>query len=197
MFARLRRKPQAVITIVSGLPRSGTSLMMQMLHAGGFPLLTDGRRSADEHNPRGYFEFDAARRIISGDTDWLNQASGQAVKIVAPHLPHLPNRYRYRVVFMQRKLQEIVASQLAMTTSAEHQIQVGDEVLTREYLEHLIAVNRWVDQQSNIRRLDVNYNTLIDNPAPWIRSLQAFLDHPLNTDAMLQAIEPSLYRQRY
>ena len=98
-----------VITIVSGLPRSGTSLMMQMLEAGGMPVLTDGIRDADEDNPRGYYELEAVKRT-KDDPAWLHGAPGKVVKMIYLLLYDLPTTYNYRIIFMRRPLSEVVAS---------------------------------------------------------------------------------------
>jgi hypothetical protein len=102
------------IVVVSGLPRSGTSMMMQMLEAGGLPILTDGERVADADNPRGYYEYAPAKRLMT-DRTWLPAADGKAVKIVAQLLPYLPPApHRFRVIFMKRDLGEVLASQQVM-----------------------------------------------------------------------------------
>src|SRR5947208_15012411 len=103
------------ITIVTGLPRSGTSVMMQMLSAGGLPPLTDGLRQPDEDNPRGYFEFEPVKQIRR-DTAWLQLAVGKAVKMVHLLLPELPldQNHRYRVIMMRRDLSDVLASQNKM-----------------------------------------------------------------------------------
>src|SRR3569833_79554 len=103
----------AFITVVSGLPRSGTSMMMQMLAAGGMPMLTDGVRGPDPDNPRGYFAFGPVKRTPQ-DARWLAGAPGKAVKVVHSLLPALPGGYEYRVLFMLRDMHEVLASQDTM-----------------------------------------------------------------------------------
>ena len=101
------------ITIVSGLPRSGTSMMMRMLEAGGMPVITDNLRTADDDNPRGYFEFEPAKKT-KDDPSWLNAAEGKAVKMIYKLLYDLPDRLEYRVLIMRRNMQEVLTSQRKM-----------------------------------------------------------------------------------
>ncbi|MBI5567196.1 MAG: sulfotransferase domain-containing protein [Chloroflexi bacterium] len=185
------------ITIVSGLPRSGTSMMMKMLEAGGIPPVTDNLRTADEDNPKGYYEFERVKQLTKGDVDWLADAPGKVVKVIAALLPHLPATYRYRVVFMQRDMTEVLASQRQMLVRrGEDPDKIPDEVISRLFEKHLRQVNDWVAQQSNVERLDVNYNEMLKNPAPFIAQVNAFLGGNLDTRQMAQVVDPSLHRQR-
>src|ERR1043165_1737839 len=106
-----KRKP---ITVVSGLPRSGTSMMMKMLEAGGMSLLVDNLRTADDDNPAGYYEFEPVKKLSQGDFDWLEEAQGKAVKVIAALLADLPSAYTYQIIFMRRDMFEILASQNKM-----------------------------------------------------------------------------------
>ena len=108
------QQAEQTITIVSGLPRSGTSMMMKMLEAGGIPPLTDEIRTADTDNPKGYYEFERVKKMDKGDTAWLENAQGKSVKVISALLKHLPSDYRYRVIFMRRDMSEILASQKKM-----------------------------------------------------------------------------------
>jgi hypothetical protein len=105
-----------IITIVSGLPRSGTSMMMKMIEAGGIPPLTDAIRAADEDNPKGYYEFERVKQMDKGDVAWVADAPGKSVKVISALLKHLPPGYDYRVIFVQRNMAEILASQRKMLT---------------------------------------------------------------------------------
>ena len=188
---------QDIITVVSGLPRSGTSMMMKMLEAGGIPPVTDNLRTADEDNPKGYYEFERVKQLTKGDVEWLADAPGKVVKVIAALLPHLPGPYRYRVVFMQREMSEVLASQRQMLVRrGEDPNKIPDEVIARLFEKHLRQVNDWVAQQSNVERLDVNYNEMLKNPAPFIAQINAFLGGNLNTAQMAQVVDPSLHRQR-
>lgn len=184
-----------VITIVSGLPRSGTSMMMQMLQAGGLPALTDGDRPADDDNPRGYFEFTPARQLLK-DTSWIPQAKGKVVKIVAQLLPKLPPDLHYRVLLMARDLEEVVASQHTML---QRQGKTGTDlsparlrqVFSRQ-LEHVrrtLAVRR-------IPTLTVNHRDCINHPAEVAVAVNAFLGGILDESAMATSVDPTLYRHR-
>ena len=186
-----------IITVVSGLPRSGTSMMMKMLEAGGIPPVTDNLRTADEDNPKGYYEFERVKQLTKGDIEWLVDAPGKVVKVIAALLPYLPATYRYRVVFMQRDMTEVLASQRQMLIRrGEDPNKIPDEIIAKLFEKHLRQVNEWVAQQSNVERLDVNYNEMLKNPAPFITQINAFLGGNLDTAQMAQVVDPSLHRQR-
>jgi len=202
-FRRLRetRRRQSsldnVIVVVSGLPRSGTSMMMKMLEAGGVPLLTDHLRTADEDNPKGYFEFERVKQLPKGDIAWLSEARGKAVKIISALLEHLPATYEYRVIFMRRDLKEVLASQRKMLIRrGEDPDKVDEQELLRLFQKHIRQVQRWLGQQPNIKMLEVPYNALIQDPIPYVRQINAFLGGALNEDAMIRVIDPALYRNR-
>lgn len=186
-----------IITVVSGLPRSGTSMMMKMLEAGGIPPVTDNLRTADEDNPKGYYEFERVKQLTKGDIEWLADAPGKVVKVIAALLPYLPATYRYRVVFMQRDMTEVLASQRQMLIRrGEDPNKIPDEIISKLFEKHLRQVNEWVAQQSNVERLDVNYNEMLKNPAPFIAQINAFLGGSLDIAQMAQVVDPSLHRQR-
>ena len=185
------------IVVVSGLPRSGTSMLMNMLEAGGMTLLRDDIRAADENNPKGYFEYERVKKLADGDVDWLPKARGKAVKIISYLLFNLPDTYNYRIIFMQRKLTEIIASQRKMLIDrGENPNKIGEDELEIILKKHLNQVDEWISQQSNIKRIDVNYNRMIENPEADIRQLSKFLGNSLDVGIMAQVIDPSLYRQR-
>ena len=188
---------EATVTVVSGLPRSGTSLMMQMLEAGGLPPLTDGERESDKDNPKGYYEFERVKKLREGDTAWLPQAKGKAVKVISALLPYLPDDYSYRVLFMRRRMEEILASQEKMLTRRAKEKRVEDAEMADLYREHLRETFDWVDDQSNIRYLDVNFNELVQDPRPSVDSVVSFLqDMELDAEAMARVVDPELYRNR-
>jgi hypothetical protein len=185
------------ITIVSGLPRSGTSMMMKMLEAGGIPPLVDNIRTADIDNPNGYFEFERVKKLPAGDTAWLSDARGKVVKVIATLLVHLPAGYDYQVIFMQRAMPEVIASQRKMLERrGEEANNISDEMLTGLFTQHLTEVNRWIENQPSVHRLDVSYNALLDAPQSLIEQLDQFVAQPLNRKAMAAIIDPALYRQR-
>ena len=189
--------PNQIVTIVSGLPRSGTSMMMKMLEAGGLPPLTDNLRTADEDNPKGYYEFERVKQLPKGDVAWLPDAQGKVVKVIAALLPHLPSGYEYRVIFLQRSMPEVLASQKQMLIRrGEDPNKIPDDVIAKLFEKHLKQVNEWVSQQPNVERLDVNYNEMLKNPQPFIDQINAFLGGRLDAAKMATVVDPSLHRQR-
>ena len=184
------------ITVVSGLPRSGTSLMMQMLAAGGLPALTDAVRTADESNPRGYLEFEKVKQLRA-DQSWLEEARGRAVKIIHLLLRELPTdgRFQYRVVFLKRPLEEVIASQCAML-ARDGKASADAGALTKIYSGQLAQVEQWLSAQSCFATCPVEYHQLLKNPRASAEEINAFLDGNLDVAAMSEAVDPSLYRQR-
>lgn len=185
------------IVVVSGLPRSGTSMMMKMLEAGGLPPLTDNLRTADEDNPKGYYEFERVKQLPKGDVAWLPDARGKAVKAIAALLPHLPPDYTYKVIFMRRAMPEVLASQKQMLIRrGEDPNKVSDADLTRLFEKHLAQVDAFIQSQPNIARLDADYNRLLTDPAPLAHAINDFLGGTLDVDKMIEVVDPALYRQR-
>jgi argonaute-like protein implicated in RNA metabolism and viral defense len=184
------------IIIVSGLPRSGTSLMMSMLEAGGLGVLTDGIRSPDEDNPKGYYEFERVRQI-ERDQAWLEDAKGNAVKMIAELLKHLPPEYNYKVVFMRRNLEEILASQRQMLLRrGEPTDKVSNEDMARMFRNHLERVEAWIAERPNVDVAYVSYNDLVADPTEQARRVNQFMGGTLEVEKMVNAIDASLYRQR-
>lgn len=185
------------IVIVSGLPRSGTSMTMKMLEAGGMPPLTDHIRSPDEDNPKGYYEFERAKKLKEGDTDWLPQAEGKAVKLIGALLMELPKRgYTYRVLFMRRTMEEILASQDKMLAHRGEDKKVEDEKMAALFEKHIKEVEDWMDSQPNLSYIDVDYNHAIQDPRSTAEKINQFLGGDLDVQAMAAVVDPSLYRQR-
>jgi hypothetical protein len=185
------------VTIVSGLPRSGTSLMMQMLAAGGIPALTDDQRAADQNNPRGYFELEAVKRTRT-DASWLAQAEGKVVKVVHLLLPSLPTDREYRVILMQRQLSEIIASQRAMLQQLGRPAAgLPDSRLGEIFAQQLAEVCQWLSSHPNFRTLEVQHRKVIETPMIVAEEIAAFLGGELDRQRMIAAVEPSLYRQRH
>jgi len=184
------------ITVVSGLPRSGTSLMMQMLSAGGLPALTDNLRTPDENNPRGYLEFDAVKRLRN-DKAWLEQARGHVVKIIHLLLRELPTdgTYHYRVVLMKRPIKEVLASQRAML-DREGKTSADDAMLEKIYLNQLAQVEVWLKEQPVFSVLAVEHQRVLKQPLEVANEINTFLQLNLKVEAMAAAVDPTLYRQR-
>jgi hypothetical protein len=182
------------IIVVSGLPRSGTSLMMQMLDHGGIEVVTDQVRSADDDNPRGYFEFEAVKRTRQ-DSTWVTSARGRAVKLVSSLLYDLPTTESYRILFMQRDIEEVLDSQAKMLQ------RLGRPAVPREQIRasfgiHLERLYRWLPQQPHMRTLMVSYNRLLADPGSEVSAIVEFLDGPADAENMLAAVDPTLYRNR-
>jgi hypothetical protein len=182
------------IIVVSGLPRSGTSLMMQLLHRGGIETLTDHIRAADPDNPRGYFEFERVKKV-KGDTAWLPDARGKVVKMVSQLLYDLPPTERYRVVFMERDMDEVLDSQEKMLKRLGNPAAPRDQ-MTRAFTLHLNRLHRWLAEQPNFAVLRVGYADVVARPEEQVARVNEFLAGRLNPAEAVGAIDPSLYRNR-
>jgi hypothetical protein len=192
------QKPEtSVITVVSGLPRSGTSMMMKMLEAGGIMPLTDKIREADIDNPNGYYEWERAKKLPEGDIAWLNEAKGKSVKIISALLTHLPPGYQYKVIFLHREMGEILASQREMlirrnaSASAE-----DDDTMTMLFEKHLQEITTFLAARPDMDVLYVNYNEILASPLKAVQEVDAFMNRPLNVDAMVQVVDRRLHRQK-
>jgi tetratricopeptide (TPR) repeat protein len=184
-----------VVTIVSGLPRSGTSMMMQVLAAAGLELYSDQRRAADEDNPRGYFEHEQVSRLHR-DASWLPQARGKVVKIVANLLPYLPPAGQYCIIFLHRNLEEVVASQRKMLARLNRAgARLTDEELTRTYARQLVTVQTWLRNRPETPVLAVKYGDALPNPSALAARLASFLGAPFQQEAAAAAVDASLRRQ--
>jgi len=188
--------PPDAITVVSGLPRSGTSMMMKMLEAGGMQLLTDGIRAADEDNPKGYYEYERVKQT-EHDQEWLAHARGKVVKMIAALLKHLPPEYEYRVIFMRRDIGEVLASQRRMLLRrGEPTGRVPDERMADLFRKHVERVEEWIATQPNIKVLDVDHSDVLDDAAVQAQRVSEFLGHELDVSAMVAVVDRRLYRQR-
>jgi len=186
------------IVVVSGLPRSGTSMMMRMLSAGGVPPLEDGVRAADVSNPKGYYEFEPVKNLDKhGDLSWLPTARGKAVKIISFLLTYLPETCDYRVIFMRRDLDEVLRSQAAMLQRRGEAVNAAGDARTREiYAAHLAQVGRFLAGRDCFRTLDVDYAAAVKYPAAAAAAVARFLPQPLDQAAMAGAVDDALYRNR-
>lgn len=183
------------VTIVSGLPRSGTSMMMRMLEVGGMPVLVDNIRVADDDNPRGYYEFEPVKQT-KRDASWVQQAPGKAVKLVYRLLYDLPADYQYRVLFMRRNLNEVLASQRKMLARDGRGDDVDDGEMAALFRAELAKFDAWVKKQPNFTLIDVQYNELLSEPEPVIHRVAEFLDGSVDRESMAQVVDKSLYRNR-
>ena len=185
------------ITIVSGLPRSGTSMMMKMLTAGGLELLTDNIRAADEDNPKGYFEFERVKQI-ENDKAWLEDARGRVVKLISALLKHLPPVYNYKVIFMRRAMTEILASQRQMLIRrGEPADAVPDDKMAAMFNKHVAQVESWLASQPNIDVLYVSYNEVMKDSRPHAERINLFLGGSLKVEEMVGVVDRTLYRQQH
>lgn len=185
-----------VVTVVSGLPRSGTSLMMQMLESGGIPALTDQIRQPDEDNPKGYYEFERVKSVKE-DPSWLPDAQGKVVKMVYRLLYDLPAGYTYRVVFMTRRLEEVIASQEVMLErSGKAGGDLPPERLIDIYRKQLDEVREWLRNQPSFSVLYVDYHDVLDDTDRVVGELNDFLGGTLDVAAMSRVPDAALYRQR-
>jgi len=178
------------ITIVSGLPRSGTSMMMQAIEAGGIPALTDNIRKKDEDNPKGYYEFELAKKT-KDDPSWVPGARGKVVKMVYALLYDLPEEYEYCVIFMRRNINEVLASQKIMLQRSGKQGELAE--LFKAQLEKF---DHWIKTRKNFSILPVDYKDMITSPKAQCERINKFLGGVLDIDASVAAVDPSLYRNR-
>lgn len=173
-----RAKARPPVVVISGAPRSGTSMMMRMLAQAGLPVLTDGVRESDASNPLGYFEWEAAKQLAALPKE-IARAEGKAVKVVSPLLASLPAGWRYDVVFMRRNADSILRSQERMLENArkaEGAAPARDtRVTTPELLEHIEQTLAWARSQPNIRLVELDYDELLDRPEPALARLVAFI----------------------
>ena len=194
----MKRRFSDFITIVSGLPRSGTSMMMKMLDSGNMPLLTDKTRKADEDNPKGYYEYEKVKKL-EDDNSWLGLARGKTIKIVSPILYHLnfDSGYTYKIIFMLRDLDEILASQKKMAKRLNtDEEKIRDNILKNEYSSHLEEIENWMEQQENIDLLPVQYTDVLENPLSVAEGIHDFLGTGLDIQKMASVVDSSLYRQK-
>lgn len=184
----------AEIIVVSGLPRSGTSLMMQMLDNGGVEVVTDNIRTADTDNPKGYYEFEQVKSI-KRDASWLPATRGKAFKMVSQLLYDLPSTETYRIVFMERDFDEMLASQEKMLQRLGRPAAPREE-MKRAYLQHLERLHDWLPKQQNMAVLRVSYNVLLDRPEAEAARVTEFLGGKPDVGGMVRTVDPSLYRNR-
>jgi len=186
------------ITVVSGLPRSGTSMMMSALQSGGMALLTDGIREADANNPKGYYEFEMVKKLSKGEVGWLRSAQGKAVKIITALLQYLPEGYDYRIIMMDRDIDEVLASQHRMLerTGKADLHPITDDVMRQSYRDHLQTVRSRLDKKDWNQSITVNYNDILRSPEASFEKVAKFLDYSVDPKAMALVVDPGLYREQ-
>jgi hypothetical protein len=182
------------IIIVSGLPRSGTSLMMQMLKAGGLEILSDGNREADPDNPKGYLEYQPVKSLRR-DNSWLKIAEGKALKVISALLPYLLADLSYKIILMKRPLAEVITSQQKMLARlGKRGSPASSKTLADLFARQSAQTERWLQAQRHIALLTVQYRDAVLKPEDTARAVSRFLDMPLDITAMCRIVDPNLYR---
>ena len=185
------------VVIVSGLPRSGTSMAMKMLEAGGMEQVVDNIRTADEDNPKGYYEDERVKDLAEmEDKLWLREARGRVIKVVSSLLNLLPDDNRYKVVFMRRNLHEVLASQTKMLVRRDESSHTGDEELLDMYEAHLGKVEFQLRFRPNFEALYFDFADVVQNPAAEAERMADFVGGGLDVKRMAGAVDGSLYRNR-
>ena len=185
------------VVIVSGLPRSGTSMAMKMLEAAGLEMVVDNIRSADEDNPKGYYEDERVKDLAEiEDKLWLRQARGKVIKVVSSLLNYLPAGNAYKVVFMRRNLHEVLASQTKMLVRRGEESQTQDEELLAMYESHLEKAQFQLRFRPNFEALYLDYSNVVAEPAREAQRIAYFLGGGLDAGRMAGAVDGSLYRNR-
>jgi hypothetical protein len=185
------------VVVVSGLPRSGTSMAMKMLDAGGLPLVTDREREADIDNPKGYFEDERVKDLAAAeDTSWVVEARGKGIKVVSSLLQHLPRDLNYRLLFMRRNLHEVIASQNKMLARRGETSDTDDERMIELYESHLRRVSALLRHGPHFQWIDLHYTAVLERPRDEAERIRRFLGGDLDLDRMAAAVDESLYRNR-
>lgn len=192
-----RRQAGEPIVVVSGLPRSGTSMMMRMLEAGGVPILSDGERQADIDNPKGYYELERVKDLAKDDDkSWLVDQRGKVVKIISYLLRELPPTNNYKVLMMRRDLSEVLASQSKMLVHRGEESESDDGRMLELFKDHLWKARYLVKHQPQFEVLELQYKDVIDNPTAQAEKINEFLGGKLDVAAMTRAVDRGLYRNR-
>ncbi len=195
-FLRRRKYGEEVI-VVSGLPRSGTSMMMKMLDATGLPIMADHQRTADEDNPKGYFEYERVKNLgVESDKSWVRETSGKVLKVISHLLEALPDDNFYRVILMRRDFDEIIASQNKMLVRRAEENPIEDAAAKEAYIRHLVDVRFMVRKRPNFEMIEVHFTEALQAPQPFVAEVNSFLGGRLDTDAMRAVVDPNLYRNR-
>lgn len=185
------------IIIVSGLPRSGTSMAMKMLEATGLSIVSDGIRTADEDNPKGYYELERVKDLANEqDFAWLADAQGKCIKIISYLLKELPDTHNYKVLFMRRDLSEVLASQQKMLERRDESSETEDERMVELYENDLWKANYLLKHQPQFEHLEVYYRKVLDEPLEAAREINEFLGGHLDVEKMASVVDPDLYRNR-
>lgn len=192
-----RRKYGDDVIVVSGLPRSGTSMMMKMLDATGLPIMTDHQRTADEDNPKGYYEYERVKDLKQeADKSWVRQARGKVLKVISHLLEDLPDDNFYRVILMRRDFDEIIASQNKMLDRRGEENPIADAEAKESYIRHLVDVRFMVGKRTNFEMIEVEFGRALESPREFVVEIDRFLGGGLDTEAMISVVDKNLYRNR-
>lgn len=199
LFGRILGKGRGEpVVVVSGLPRSGTSMAMKMLEAAGIEAFQDGIRTADADNPKGYYEFEQVKELDkSTDKRWVRNARGKALKVISYLLKDLPPDNDYRILFMHRHLDEVLASQAKMLERRGEKNDVSDDRMREIYEIHLRDVKRLLETRKDFTALDIHYSDVVKDPASQVKRIAEFLQLPPDAVARMSAqVDKELYRNR-
>jgi len=192
-----RRKYGDEIIVVSGLPRSGTSMMMKMLKAADLPIMTDREREADIDNPEGYFEYERVKELgDETDKSWVRQARGKVLKVISHLLEELPDDNFYQVILMRRDLDEVLASQNKMLDRRGEENPIEDQQAKDAYLRHLVQIRFRLRDRPNFELLEANYSRALEEPEEFARKIRDYLGRELDVGAMAGVVDRDLYRNR-
>jgi hypothetical protein len=186
----------APVVVISGLPRSGTSMAMKMLEAGGLELVTDEQRTADEDNPKGYYEDERVKELAEAqDRSWVAEARGKGIKVISFLLKDLPKDHFYKVIFMRRDLDEVLASQQKMLERRGEENDISDEQMRELWESHLWRVRYLLKHEKNFAAIEIPYREALAEPAATARSIAEFVGG-LDAEKMAAVVDPKLYRNR-
>jgi len=169
--------------------------MMQMLVAGGMTPLSDGERQADADNPRGYLEWERIKTLPK-DPSCIAEGEDKVVKVISRLLLSLPSGHEYRVIFMQRPLAEVLASQDAMMKRRGTYKDANSAAITGAFEKHLREVYAWMDTKPFVTSFRLPYHDVLSQPADVSQKLSTFLGLALDLKAMCEQVDSSLYRNR-
>jgi hypothetical protein len=187
----------APIIIVSGLPRSGTSMMMKMLEAGGISIMTDSVRTADIDNPKGYYEYERIKDLEKEtDKSYIREGRGKALKVISWLLKDLPDENQYKIIFMRRDLNEVIASQNKMLKHRQEEDKSDDKLMIDAYLNHLASVRILSRKKDNFEMMEIRYDTAVKDAKSAAKQVNAFLGGKLNEARMAEVVDAELYRNR-
>ena len=185
------------VIVVSGLPRSGTSMMMKMLDAAALPIMTDNERAADEDNPKGYFEYARVKDLKDEvDKSWVREARGQVLKVISHLLETLPDENFYRVILVRRDFDEIIASQNKMLERRGEENQAADSTVKEAYIRHLVDIRYMVRRRPNFEMIEVQFVQAMEAPRIFATDVNKFLGGNLDVESMMAVVDLELYRNR-